>query len=99
MNGTKLTQPCFTPLAPAAVARRFFGGSGFFKPRAISASSSRREPVGVPLRSFQARSPLSPLRLDLGAIQRSCASVISAARRTEFFFLWGKKASQHTSCV
>src|SRR5262249_35763453 len=71
---------------PAAVARRFLGGSGFFSPSAISASSSKRDPVGVASRSFQARSPLSPLRLDFGAIHKSSAVAVAAGFFGACFF-------------
>src|SRR5438874_8073032 len=77
-------------LFPVAAARRFLGVSGFLNPKAISASSNSREPVGVAMRSFQARSPLSPFRLDLGAIQRSPSPTISDAGCLRAFFFEAK---------
>src|SRR5947209_7478608 len=71
---------------PAAAARRFLGGSGFFSPSAISASSSKRDPVGVASRSFQARSPLSPFRLDFGAIHKSSAVATAEVFLAACFF-------------
>ena len=73
MPKAKIALIYFCPLLPAAAARGFLAGSGFFNPSAMSASSSRRDPVGVAPRSFHARSPFSPLRFDFGAIQRSSA--------------------------
>lgn len=83
----------FSPPPLAEAERRFLNGSGFFSPKAISASSSRREPVGVALRSFHARSEFSPFKFDFGAIHRSSADRSTDGVLREFFFFAGKETS------
>src|SRR5947209_17618553 len=72
--------------SPAAAARRMLTASGFLSPRAMSASSSNLDPVGVAKRSFQARSPLSPFKLDLDATHKSSAVTLAGGFLDTRFF-------------
>jgi hypothetical protein len=63
-----LASSCALPL------RDFLLGSGFFNPRARSASSSNLEVLGIPPTRFsQARSPVGPLSRERGETQSSSA--------------------------
>src|SRR4029077_3546038 len=63
--------------APEWEGFRFFG-EGFFKPRAMSANSRNLLLFGGPPgRLSHARSPVGPLRLYLGAIQRPSGEAFS----------------------